>query len=83
MLQNTTVSREQNGELWKDIICVYFEVHLWHFRGHFRGLTSEEGHMAAQVFEALRYKPQGRGFDSKWVEGSGVYKASNRNKYQR
>jgi len=63
MLQNTTVSREQNGELWKDIICVYFEVHLWHFRGHFRGLTSEEGHMAAQVFEALRYKPQGRGYD--------------------
>jgi len=25
------------------------------------------GYAWAQVFEALRYKPEGRGFDSQWV----------------
>ena len=25
------------------------------------------GYAGAQVFEALRYKPEGRGFDSQWV----------------
>jgi hypothetical protein len=24
------------------------------------------GHAVAQLFEALRYKPEGRGFDSRW-----------------
>ena len=26
----------------------------------------EKGHAAAQLVEALRYKPEGRGFDSRW-----------------
>ena len=27
---------------------------------------SEYGHAVAQLVEALRYKPEGRGFDSRW-----------------
>jgi len=49
----------------------------------------------AQLVEALRYKPEGRGFDSLWCSwnfsltlsfrlhyGPGVDSASNRNEYQ-
>ena len=49
----------------------------------------------AQLVEALRYKPEGRSFDSRWCHwkfsltssfrphyGSGVDSASNRNEYQ-
>jgi len=28
--------------------------------------TMRWGHVVAQLFEALRYKPEGRGFDSRW-----------------
>jgi hypothetical protein len=41
-----------------------------------------------QLVEALRYKPVGRGFDSRWCHwnfshyGPGVDSASNRNEYQ-
>jgi hypothetical protein len=53
------------------------------------------GHAVAQLVEALRYKPEGRGFDSRWCHwnfslaqsfrlhyGSEVDSASNRNEYQ-
>ena len=53
------------------------------------------GHEVAQLAEALRYKPVGRGFDSRWYHwnfsltlffrphyGPGVDSASNRNEYQ-
>ena len=52
-------------------------------------------HAVAQLVEALRYKSEGRGFDSRWCHsnfsltksfwqhcGPGVYSASNRNEYQ-
>jgi len=52
-------------------------------------------HALGQLVEALRYKPQGRGFDSRWCQwnfsltlsfwshcGCGVDSASNRNEYQ-
>ena len=55
----------------------------------------KEGHAVAQLVEALRYKPEGRGFDSRWCHwnfsltisfqphyGPGVDSASNRNEYQ-
>ena len=32
----------------------------------FESLQSVAGHALAQLVEALRYKPQGRGFDSRW-----------------
>jgi len=51
--------------------------------------------LVAQLVEALRYKPEGRGFDSRWCHwnfsltqsfrshyGPGVDSASNRNEYQ-
>ena len=54
-----------------------------------------EGHAAAQLVEALRYKSEGRGFDSTWCHwnfslnesfrphyGPEVDSASNRNEYQ-
>ena len=51
------------------------------------------GHAVAQLVEALCYKPEGRGFDSRWCywifsltqsfrHGPEVYSASNRNEYQ-
>ena len=53
------------------------------------------GHAVAQLVETLRYKPEGRGFNSKlchwnfsltqsfWTHcGRGVDSASNRNEYQ-
>jgi len=53
------------------------------------------GYAVAQLVEALRYKPEGRGFDSRWCHwnfsltltfrphyGPGVDSASNRNEYQ-
>jgi hypothetical protein len=57
---------------------------------------SKEGdYVVAQLVEALRYKPKGRGFDSRWRRcdfsltesfrphyGPGVDSASNRNEYQ-
>ena len=52
-------------------------------------------HAIAQLVETLRYKPEGRGFDSRWCHlnfsltqsfrphyGLGVDSASNRNEYQ-
>jgi len=53
-------------------------------------LPFKEGHAVAQLVEALRYKPEGRGFDSRWCHwifslpryGPGVDSASNRNEYQ-
>jgi hypothetical protein len=53
------------------------------------------GHAVAQLVGALRYKPKGRGFDSRWDHwnfsltessrphyGPGIDWASNRNEYQ-
>ena len=47
------------------------------------------GHAVAQLVEVLRYKPEGRGFDSRWWHWNvfsyyapGVDSASNRNEYQ-
>ena len=52
------------------------------------------GHAVAQLVEALRYKPEGHGFDSGWCHwnfsftsfrphyGPGFDSASNRNEYQ-
>jgi hypothetical protein len=52
-------------------------------------LAKNLGHAAAQLVEALRYKPEGRGFDSRWCHwnflshyGPGVDPASNGNEYQ-
>ena len=52
------------------------------------------GHAVAQLVEALRYKLEGRGFDSQWCHwnfsltsfrphyGTGIDSASNTNEYQ-
>jgi hypothetical protein len=57
--------------------------------------TVQSGHAVAQLVEALRYKPEDRGVDSRCCHwnfslalyfrpqyGSGVDSASNRNEYQ-
>ena len=31
-------------------------------------IVSERGHAVAQLVEALRFKPEGRGFDSRWCQ---------------
>jgi hypothetical protein len=47
------------------------------------------GHAVAQLVETLRYKPEGRGFDSRWGHwdfsltfGPGIDSSSYRNYYQ-
>jgi hypothetical protein len=41
------------------------------------------GHAVPQLVEALRYKPEGRGFDSRCCHyGPGVDSASNTNEYK-
>ena len=60
-----------------------------------RGVEGGGGHTVAQFFEAQRYKPEGRGFHSRWCHRKfsltwsfrshhdpGDYSASNRNEYQ-
>jgi hypothetical protein len=45
-----------------------------------------QGHVVAQLVKALRYKPEGYGFDSRWFHWNlycpGVDSASNINEYQ-
>ena len=61
----------------------------------FVSLQWHVGYVVAQLLEALRYKSEGRGFDSRWYHwnfsltqscrphyGTGVDSASNRNEYQ-
>jgi len=61
----------------------------------FKTVHTASGHAVAQLVEALRYKLEGRGFDSRWCHwnflltqtfrphyGPGVDSASNRNEYQ-
>jgi hypothetical protein len=58
-------------------------------------IQSVRGHAAAQLVEALQYKPEGHGFNSRWCHwnlaltlsfwphyGHGVDSASNSNEYQ-
>ena len=58
-------------------------------------ILSKLGRAVAQLVDALRYKPEGRGFDSRWCHwnfslaesfrphyGPGVDSATNRNEYQ-
>jgi hypothetical protein len=58
----------------------------------FCGFLKKQGHPVSQLVEAPRYKPEGRGFDSRLCRnshnpsghhyGPGVDSASNRNEYQ-
>jgi len=50
-----------------------------------------EGHVVAHLVEALGYKPEGRGFDSRWCDwyfsfwshcGPGFDSVSDKNEYQ-
>jgi hypothetical protein len=46
-------------------------------------LKKRDWHPVAQLVEALRYKPEGREFDSRWCRRNPEFEsASNRNKYQ-
>ena len=66
------------------------------FNDHNNSITKlhQTGYAVAQLVEALRYKPEGRGFDSRWCHwnfsltsfrlhyGPGDDSVSNRNEYQ-
>ena len=68
---------------YRNEVCMYY-IHL----------AILQGHAVAQLVEALRYKSEGRGFDSRWCQwnvsltsfrphcGPGVDSASNKNEYQ-
>jgi hypothetical protein len=56
--------------------------------GHHLFQESLTGERGSVVTKALCYKPEGRGFDTRWGEflnlpNPGVYSASNRNEYQK
>jgi hypothetical protein len=62
--------------------------------GTLHNTTILPGTRGSVAIKALYYKPEGRGFDSRWGEflnllilpvalGPGVYSASNRNEYQK
>jgi hypothetical protein len=72
-----------------------FMVLTRHIITQFAFFTVLRGHGVAQLIEALRYKPEGRGFDSRYCHwnfsltqtlrphyGSVVDSTSNRNDYQ-
>jgi len=76
----------------EDLICKLFFFKSWHKRKLQRLWL---GHSVAQLVEALRYKLERCGFDSRWCHwnfsliqslrphyGPGVDSASNRNEYQ-
>ena len=44
----------------------YIQVLLSHISKQYDILQYRMGHAVAQLVEALRYKPEGRGFDSRW-----------------
>ena len=58
----------------------------WQSAAIHRSTLVLRGHAVAQLVEALRYKPAGRGFDSRRCRGShsgpGVDSDYNRNEYQ-
>jgi hypothetical protein len=81
------------------IYCTYLiRVNISHFLHSSRKMwyiLLYVGHAVVQLVEALRYKPEGRGFDSRWCHwnisltytfrpyyGPGVDSASNRNECQ-
>jgi len=45
--------------IWQEVTCLNSE-------GSFFTLNVVWGYAVAQLVEALRYKPEGRGFDSRW-----------------
>jgi len=52
-------------------VCVYIVDHIY------------MGYTVARLVEALRYRPEGRGFDFPWIIGIFfIVSASSRNKYQ-
>ena len=62
-------------------------IHKWRQSATIHSSTRVlRGHAVAQLIEAVRYKPEGREFDSRRCHGShygpGVDSASNRNEYQ-
>jgi len=71
-------------------IVTFENYYVFYWRSH--RPHQSEGHTVAQLVEALRYKQEGRGFDSRWRHwnysliksfrqhyGPGVDSASNRN----
>jgi hypothetical protein len=58
------------GRIWCGMLNALFEI---------RSIFVLLIRWGSVVVKALRYKPEGRGFDTQW----GVYSASNRNEYQK
>jgi len=77
--------------MWLGVLSVFLVI--FYLKGG--GCMLFRGHAVAQLVEALRYKPEGRGFNSRWCHWNfsltlsfplhydpGVDSASDRNEYQ-
>jgi hypothetical protein len=49
---------------------LYLEIYLKNTQRSFSSFYERGGHAVAQLVEVLRYKPEGRGFDSRWFNGN-------------
>jgi hypothetical protein len=56
------------GALWSEVLIKYYvgdKIKKNEMGEHVASLTKRNGKVA-QLVEAMRYKPEGRGFDSRW-----------------
>jgi hypothetical protein len=82
------------GTAVSQFVCIFLRSAKHISRRNTSGQYCRQEYPVAQLVEALRYKPEGREFDSRWSHwnfsvtilpshcGPGVDSASNRNKYQ-
>jgi hypothetical protein len=54
-------SKDECSKLFGNVACIQLYI-----ASYSRSLKVQVGHAVAQLVEALCYKPEGRGFDSRW-----------------
>jgi hypothetical protein len=51
---------------YESLVIIYQSIRHKHHHRRLKFQPTITGHAVAQLFEAPRYKPEGRGFDSRW-----------------
>ena len=97
MVQKLIANRVQTGTLWTSLIYIYIYtyIYIYRFTAYPIYIYIYTYIWDTQLVDILRYKPEDRGFDSRWCHwnfsltyscrphyGPGVDSASNINEYQ-